>query len=501
MTGHAGGHAYGDAYGDASDTLTLSGGGTTMVATDELLAQASLVQLLHAEAEGWQARLGRIRLLNSVPAPAWTASDPGLGVFAAARAVDAVEEHSRDLADALVAAAEGYGQAERAVEMFSRLSGVWFGYALGRLAPFLVAGAVPILTAGVVAWLLGSALTGTRPGDVPAAAAAWLKANPRILTNPVTVAMVRVIVSSVDDVAAGVLGIPLPLSFALGDEGLGLLGVTSSAMGVLALARPLGRFRETPVSVARNGKAGPTMPPSGFEDLAARIPPVSDDGPQVRIERYGDAEDAAWVVYIGGTVEWDPVATDQPWDVTSNVVAVADQGAGSYRAVVQAMQEAGIQPGDPVIPVGHSQGGLIAAQVAASGEFNTVAVATFGAPAAQVPVPSDSPTIAVEHSDDLVTAIGGTATDAGDARLFVRREVFANDEVPPDETLPAHSLTNYQETGRLIDASPEPRLQEFRARLTTVLGSTPGEVTLWRGTRVLAGDCALSPSPIAKIRK
>ncbi len=481
MTGHVG--------GDDSDTLIVSGGGTTMVATDELLAQAALVRLLHAEVEGWQARLGRIRSLETVPAPAWTAADPGLGVFEADRAVDAVEERSRDLADTLVAAAEGYGLAERTVEMFARLSGAWFGYALGRLAPFLTAAVVPTLTAGVVAWLLGSLLTRTKPGDAPAALADWLGANPRVLTNPVLVAVVRVIVSSVDDAAAGALGVPFPVSFALGDEGAGLFGVTSSAVGVLALARPLGLLRETQITVARDNGATPAVPvspPSGLEELAARIPPVSEEGPQVRIERYGDADHAAWVVYIGGTAEWNPVAADEPWDLTSNVAAIADQGAGSYEAVMQSMREAGIQPSDPLISVGHSQGGLIAAQVAASGEFNSVAVATFGAPAAQVPVPPGVATIAVEHSDDLVPALGGAEHDAAIERLIVRREVYVVDGVPADQPLPAHTLVNYRETGRLIDASPEPRLQEFRSRLATVLGTTPGEVTEWRGTRVHA---------------
>ena len=91
----------------------------------------------------------------------------------------------------------------------------------------------------------------------------------------------------------------------------------------------------------------------------------------------------------------------RPWPTRS---------AGSYRAVVQAMREAGIRPGEPVIEVGHSQGGLIAAQVAASGEFNSVATVTFGAPSGEVPVPDGVDTVAVEHSDDIVPGMGGTST-------------------------------------------------------------------------------------------
>ncbi|TFC88083.1 hypothetical protein E3T24_03820 [Cryobacterium sp. TmT2-59] len=497
---------------DPAATLIVSGGGTTLVATDVLLAEASWLRALQADAEGWQARLAGIRALDSAPAPspAWTGGEAAGCVFGVGRAIDRVAEHSRHLADSLIAAAEGYGEAERRSERVARAGGVWLGFTLGRLAPFLALAALPALTSGAAGFLLGSLLTGARPGDGPATAAGWLRANPRALTDPVVVAAVRVLVSSVDDAAVGAAGLPYPVSALLGDEGLGLLGVATSAAGVRALSRPLGLFQETPVSVVPvsvvpvpvvpvpvvplggPGVAGQrpatraTPPPAGFADLADRIPSVSEDGSQVRIERYGSAESPSWVVYIGGTVEWSPVAAEQPWDLTSDLSAVADQDSGSYRAVVQAMREAGVRPADPVIPVGHSQGGLVAAQVAASGEFNTVAVATFGAPDGQITLPPGVDAVTVEHSDDLIPALGGTP-GAEDDRLLVRREVFAGREVPPDQPLPAHALTAYRATGRLMDESPEPRLQEFRATMATVVGAEPGQASRWRGIRV-AGE-------------
>src|SRR5665647_691676 len=203
-------------------------------------------------------------------------------------------------------------------------------------------------------WLLGSR-AGAGSSAPSAGVAGGLRENPRVLTNPALVAAVRVIVSSVDDAAAGAVGLPLPLSLALGDDGAGLFGVATSAAGVLALARPLGLLRETPVSVARAGRLRAEAPPAGVQDLAARIPIAAEHGPQLRIERYGGVQTPAWVVYIGGTADWNPGPGTEPWDVTSNVSAVADRQAGSYRAVVQAMIDAGVAPGDPVIQVGHSQ--------------------------------------------------------------------------------------------------------------------------------------------------
>ncbi|HSP75403.1 MAG TPA: hypothetical protein VLO31_04215 [Cryobacterium sp.] len=493
------------------DTLIVSGGGSTLVATDTLLAEAARLRLLQSDAEDWLERLALIQSLDSdlSAGPVLSVPSAGMHVHAARNALGRVAERSQALADALIEAAEGYGRTERMRDWGASLSGAWLGSTLGLLAPLLAVAAVPGLTVGAVGLLLGGVLTGRRPGDAAAEIGAWLQTHPRALTNPVLVAAVRVIVSSADDAAAGRAGVPFPVSLALGDEGLGLLGVTTTAVGLVGLARPLGLLRETPVSVERLdvparplgpphpvAPLGPphpvaptnrsVAPPTGFEDLAARIPSVSENAPQVRIERYGGPDDASWVVYIGGTAAWSPVAGEQPWDLTSNLAAVADQGSGSYRAVVQAMREAGVAPGDPVVPVGHSQGGLVAAQLAASGDFNTVAVATFGGLTAQVTLPADLAAVTVEHTDDLIPALGGTATGE-DERLIVRREVFAGKDVPRDQALPAHALTVYRDTGRLMDGSEEPRLQEFRATLGEVIGTEDGESSRWRGIRLADG--------------
>jgi hypothetical protein len=563
----------------AGARLIVSGGASTLVGTDALLAQESAMRMLHAAAVEWQATLVRIRALDTAPAPFWAFRDSGLDVLAAAAALDVVEAESRRLADAVRTAAEGYGRAEQQAESAARVTAASVGWAFGRF-PQLVAlvalSAMPILTTGMVIWLFRQAWTsgGQRGGQPieaieprarsaapvtgrggydsarirapirtpawgPAWAPEWAAAPPptptqnsaraqgsnlaqasgrddrsakapfdaRLLTSPLAAAFVRVAVSSLDDVAIGALGLPLPVALGFGDDGVGALGVGTSAVGLLAVARPLGLLRETPVTVepvgplGQSGRAGrmnpgvprgpapnvvSAAPPAGLADLAARIPTLSEDGGQVRIERYGGENALAWVVYIGGTAEWSPVTETEPWDLTSNLAAVAHREAGSYRAVVQAMHEAGVQPGEPVIEVGHSQGGLIAAQVAASGEFATVATLTFGAPSGQVPVVQGVDTVAVEHTDDIVPGMGGASADATD-RLLVRREVYGASPIPLDVALPAHSMTNYAETARLIDSSPEPRLRAFREQVVGVVGSAPGTGALWRGTRTEGG--------------
>ncbi|MGO4104034.1 hypothetical protein AB4Y63_08775 [Leifsonia sp. YAF41] len=498
---------------ESTGRLIVSGGGSTLVGTDTLLAQETTMRMLHSAALNWQARLTRIRGLTVAPAPAWSPRDPGVDVLSATIAIDVVEAESQRLADALNAAAEGYARAERQAEHAALLTGSTLGWMIGRfpqLAALVALSAMPALTTGVVIWLLRQAVTAPGRPTPATDSSGGFDVDPRLLTSPLAAALVRATVSSLDDVAAGAIGLPLPVARAIGEDGIGLLGVTTSAAGVLAVARPHGLLRETPVTVLPGGPGGSSRaprqglpvsggraghpvpgrtpdvvrasPPAGLAELAARIPDLSTEGGQVRVERYGGDGSAAWVVYIGGTVDWSPVAAAEPWDLTSNLAAVAEEESGSYRAVVQAMREAGIRPGEPVIEVGHSQGGLIAAQVAASGEFTSVATVTFGAPSGSVPVPAGVDTVAVEHTDDIVPGMGGTS-DAATGRLLVRREVFASDPLPDGVLLPAHSMSTYQETARLIDSSPEPRLHAFREQLVQVVGTTDGRAGIWRGTR------------------
>ncbi|QYF73284.1 hypothetical protein [Cryobacterium sp. PAMC25264] len=571
MTGAGGQTGPDDRPGD----LTISGGGSTLVATDVVFAEMAALRLVQDDAEGWHARLGRVSALGVGPAPGWRPNDLGACVFGALAAIDDVAERSRALADALAATAEDYGRLEGGLAGMLRITGSWLGYTLGALGPLIALSAATPLAYLALGSLLTSTLSGRTPTVVPPALTDWMSANPQLLTSPLTVALVRTLASSADDAALGRAGVPFPVAALLGDGGAGLLGAASSALGLLVAGRAAGMLRDTPVRVtpvgasagagipstattrafpekdvageagvagagaAAGGRAGrpgapglpfsapwtskvrspvggppagplavplrgaaatgsPTAgpvpvavpravlaaprPPTGFADLADRIP-TRGDGGQVRVERYGDAAHPSWVVYLGGTLEWSPTGSTEPWDMTSNVTAVAGQESGSYAAVLQAMQAAGVAPSDPVLPVAHSQGGLLAVELAARGDANVVGLVTFGAPAVPAALPEGLPAIAIEHSDDIIPSTGGAPAD-DDGRLYVRRELFANQPVPADATLPAHQMTAYQDTARLVDESEEPRLLAFRKTLADLVGTEPGAQTVWHAERV-----------------
>lgn len=95
---------------------------------------------------------------------------------------------------------------------------------------------------------------------------------------------------------------------------------------------------------------------------------------------------------------------------------------------------------------GYSQGGGVAARLAASGDYNTQGLVTFAGPTGQVPLPDTFPAVLVEHSDDLVPALGGPQDNAG--AVLVRRDVFGGDDLP-EMLVPAHHLEYYLQTARI----------------------------------------------------
>ncbi|WP_146071214.1 hypothetical protein [Cryobacterium sp. Y57] len=472
--------------------LVVSVGGTAIVATDAILAQSQFVDALHDDAADWANRAYRIRNLDPMWPANWLGQDPWPDLLQAAGRLQQLATLCSDVASYLRAAARNYGFAEQLALKLALLSAADMAHGLGSLvrACLLALYNTPLgvtLTMILTLELLRLHGTTQSPSAVQNGSAGGVQISPRLLTNPAVVMLVRIAASSIDDAAAGLGGMPRIVGHTFGDEGLGLIGVSQTALGVVAAARALGLLQEGPVTAAAVGAPTRATPPTGVGDLAARIPRSVPGTPQVRIEKYGTLDNPSWAVYIGGTVDWDPVASTEPWDLTANIAAVARQNAGSFSAVIDAMKAAGIAPSDPVVLAGHSQGGLVATQVAAYTWFNVQAVATFGAPESRVPVPPGVGTMTIEHTDDVVTALGGASLIDSDDRLLVRREAFAVQEPLPGTVLPAHDLDTYQETAHIIDASPEDNLSGFRSTVTGIIGSAPGEATLWRGIRLPGG--------------
>lgn len=246
---------------------------------------------------------------------------------------------------------------------------------------------------------------------------------------------------------------------------------------------------ETPVTVT-SVSSDVSTPPSATADLVSRIPRSGEDGPQIRIERYGGT-DPVYYVYLGGTMDSGLNATTEPWDMTSNVEALAARDAGSQRATVQAMRLAGIEADDHVIMVGHSQGGLVAARIAESEQFRVSTLVTVGAPIHTVKVPATTQVLAIEHREDVIPMLSGVASAAALATTLTVRRSVAGSATSPGDPLPAHNLSRYIETAREIDRSGDARLRDAVGRAiepgrlaTQGQGTMPGKAVTYRADRL-----------------
>jgi hypothetical protein len=350
---------------------------------------------------------------------------------------------------------------------------------LGRVMPALISSYGPALIGGVAIVLGLATARRLTPGSAfdqfVTSLERRLPDSGQFMSHPLVVQTTAHLASGADDFFAGVLGMPKP-------QQDGLLGgedvVAGSAIAGLAMlgAKTL---QETPVQVTAV-ESNTTKPAESYQDLVSRIPRADEGAAQIRIEKY----ESGYVVYLGGTIDSGMEPTNEPWDMTSNITAIAELDSGSYNAAVMAMREAGITAEDNVILVGHSQGGLVAAQLAASGEYRVSDVVTVGAPLHQVELPSEVNLVAVEHNEDVIPSLSGVAATAATAtHMTVTRSLYATSTAPRGELLPAHNLSRYVETAAVMDRSGDPKLVAEQKRIAE---KTQGEatVTMWRADRV-----------------
>ncbi len=469
--------------------LIIGGGGSAAVATDTLFRHAQRLDDLADELAGCSRSVAVIdralstALLGVTQAPP-SAARAELAMDDALRAIDDARQASAWLSSALRISADVYGRAEDGAGRILQSLAAQVGYALGFVGTTVGLVMLPYVLGGVAVvgsgYLLARLLDPAGTDRALEGLGELVDRHRGILSEPAIVELLRLTVMSSDDALAGAMHIPPGLARSLGDEGTGLLGTDTVALGLVGAGAAAGMLRESPVSV-RAGTPVPVSPATGLSDRVARIP---EGDARIRVDRYVmPTGPDRFEVYLAGTTDFDARATDDPFDLTSNVAALAGTDSGSYRAVEAALADAGADGDSEIVLTGHSQGGLIASQLAASGEYEVKQLYTVGAPAAQIPVPETVPWVAIEHTDDVVPALGGTWTSADP--VLLRREAFEGRPPDPDHTFPAHRLEEYRATAALADASEEGRLVATRGRMDEFgAGAVRVESTLYDAERV-----------------
>lgn len=226
---------------------------------------------------------------------------------------------------------------------------------------------------------------------------------------------------------------------------------------------------EQPARV-RSRPAAPSDPPGDLEDLvrhlagvAARSPePDSVDNGTIEVQTIGDRH----VVYLPGTDDM----TTLPWtqdddvrDMATNLLLSAGLPNAYQQGILEAMHQAGIGPKDPVLLVGHSQGGMEAAAILSQGsDFNVTHVVTAGSPTAQLPgFPDGTHVLSLEHEGDVVPLLDLAPNTDTVEQVTVTFDGTAG----PNGIEGEHGYTHYVAGAALVDATTDASIREQLASL------------------------------------
>ena len=225
----------------------------------------------------------------------------------------------------------------------------------------------------------------------------------------------------------------------------------------------------------------------------------------VRVQRVDRDGRTAWILHYPPTKEFDPRPGTNPYDMTANTAA---RGRGStavmdaaHAALVAAQRRADAQDrargirsdhrNDPVMVVGHSQGGIHAARSAEHSSFrgvNITHVVTYGSPVDDIDVPPHVSLLSLETDRDIVPRLDGRAPVDAPHRVTVRRTAPDSD----DTVIGLHGSAAQRETARQVDAritGGDRTLAEWRRGASDFLDGESSETTdVWLERDPVAGS-------------
>jgi pimeloyl-ACP methyl ester carboxylesterase len=227
-----------------------------------------------------------------------------------------------------------------------------------------------------------------------------------------------------------------------------------------------------PVVSSLGRDTGP--PPRSLADLISNLARRNDGRPgeiDVSIIPGAPGQPRRVIVDIPGTKDWS-LASQNP-DVASlaaNLRAIDGRPTSYQEGVLEALRLSGIGPGDDVLLVGHSLGGMVAVEAATtaarSGEFSISHVVTAGAPIGAVSgrVPASVQVLALENADDDIPHLDGT--DNAD-RPNVTTVTVHHDH---GDIGANHDLRRSYEPGAAdVDASDDPSTRAYLDRIAPFL--------------------------------
>jgi hypothetical protein len=180
----------------------------------------------------------------------------------------------------------------------------------------------------------------------------------------------------------------------------------------------------------------------------------------------------SYIVDIPGTKVWNgPGFQPNINDLGTNLHAVGNEVTSYEKAVDDALARAGVKPGDPVMLVGHSQGGIVAAHSAAdfvnSGKYNVTNVVTAGSPIGEVDIPKSVQVLSIENKHDIVPHLDSASNPDRSNRTTV---IVDNQSGTIGDN---HGIvTTYLPAAQGVDASTDPSVRAYLDSASGFLNGT-----------------------------
>jgi hypothetical protein len=300
---------------------------------------------------------------------------------------------------------------------------------------------------------------------------------------------------------AAMLGLPAPLAAVLASlrgptDVRGLVREASEAPGLMFL-------KPSPVSVVAREtfSAKVDLSPAG---LLRRAGAVGQQAGRIEVIEVDGTGRPAWVVIIPGTQLGGTPEGANPFDPAGIAEALGYDSASTAAAIRRALEQAGASPGDRLVAVGYSQGGIHAMNLSKDraflAEYDLKFVLTAGSPVGAITPAPGIRSMHLEHEQDWVPGADGEANP--DTRDRVTVTLTNPLEIPPLKDFglgPGHRLENYADGATLISTSRDSTLRDSTAALAAVVGTggtaTVSRFTLRRDARPAVREVPAAPAP------
>ena len=237
----------------------------------------------------------------------------------------------------------------------------------------------------------------------------------------------------------------------------------------IAALIPAGERERGSISISSYSPSWGDAPATSVSSMLERVGDLEGQpDAAIAVQRViGSDGESRYVVVLTGMRQ---IATSaDPEDLLGAAAALAGTTTNYTRCVAQALDAAGVPKGAEVALVGHSEGGIVAMDLAGDRGFNggrvrVAQVVAAGAPVSSKAVVPGSGTrvLSIENVNDVVTHLDAVDPPLADQTVDRLTYRFARDE---RDIVRSHDVLLYARQAALLTDSPNPLMIEVRAGL------------------------------------